>query len=209
MTASDISSLVITVGVCQLFCDIVANQFVFKKERYQRACEALERAKWKLDRSAADLKKNPKHAKRHQLAKDEHSECSSRIARIHMAPNMMTSFFFLMLLRILGAEHKGQIFAVLPFEPFSLMRKISQRGLEWEDSTSLAVEGSDILRSQGASFLFVYFLSTVSIKYFVHQAFGTNPPPGADNGFMSMLESPSNQKLLKSMGIDPDEFKQE
>jgi calcium load-activated calcium channel len=206
MTASDISSLLCTVGICQLIADLCANAMVFQKEPYIRACAQLDRAKWKLDKAAADFAKNQKHAKRHQLAKDEHAEAISNCARRHVGPSLMTSLFFIILLRILGTEHKGEIVAVLPFEPFSMMRRLSQRGLAWQDDATLAVEGSEIQRSQAASFLFLYFLCGLSVKYFVHQAFGTKPPPGADNGLLSMMESPQNKRLLKSMGIDPDEL---
>ena len=48
MTYSDVLNIVVTVGVCQICLDLACNYLVYKKDPYQRACSALERASWKL-----------------------------------------------------------------------------------------------------------------------------------------------------------------
>lgn len=48
MTHSDVLNIVFTVAVVQLCLDIASHYLVYKREPYQRACSALERAHWKL-----------------------------------------------------------------------------------------------------------------------------------------------------------------
>ena len=72
MTASDISSIVMTVGFCQLIIDLLANHFVYNKEYYQRSIRTMERFKGKLNKAEADLKKSEKHRKKFDRAKAEY-----------------------------------------------------------------------------------------------------------------------------------------
>ena len=208
MTGSEIINIAITVGVVQLVCDLVAKYLVFEKEPYKRSVSALERAKWKLEKAAADLAKNAKHQKRHKRAEDDYAEIAADVARRHTGPGMLTAFLFIVLLRILGAEHKGNVMAILPFVPFNFLTRVTARGLEWSEASDLLLEGSPIQTKQAASFMLVYLLCTFSVKFFVHKAFGTTPPAGADKGMLSVMESPQGQKMMKQMGIDPVEFKE-
>jgi hypothetical protein len=208
MTASEIMSIAVTVGVCQICLDLVANYLVYKKDPYLRACGAFERAQWKLNKAEADLVKNPKkNEKRHQRAKEDCGEAAATVAQKHTFPSMMTSLFFVILLRILGAENKGNVIAVLPFTPFKILARITRRGLDWSNMPGGAIEGSNVFFEQGASYLFIYFLSTLSIKFYASKLFGTSPPPGADRGIMTVMESPKGQKIAKALGVDPDDLK--
>jgi hypothetical protein len=47
----------------------------------------------------------------------------------------------------------------------------------------------------------------MSIKYYVGKLFGTQPPQGAE-GMMAVLDSPAGQKLMRSVGVDPEELKE-
>jgi uncharacterized membrane protein (DUF106 family) len=208
MTGSEIINIAITVGVVQLVCDLLAKYLVFEKEPYKQSVSKFERAKWKLDKAAADLAKNSKHQKRHKQAEDDFAEIAAEVARRHTGPGMLTSFLFVVLLRILGAEHKGNVMAILPFVPFNFLTRVTARGLEWSEASDLILDGSSIRAKQAASFMFVYLLCTFSVKFFVHKAFGTTPPKGADKGILSVMESPQGQKVMKSMGIDPEEYKE-
>ena len=109
MTASDISSIIVTVGVCQLIIDLLANHFVYNKEYYQRSIRTMERFKGKLDKAEADLQKSEKHRKRFDRAKSDYQGACADVARRHFAPNMFGSVFFIILLRILGIEHSGKV----------------------------------------------------------------------------------------------------
>jgi hypothetical protein len=208
MTASEILHVVMTVGISQLIIDLLSNQFVFKGENYQRRLEALERARWNLEKAEADAAKNPtKHAKRLQRIKDDFSAACTNVSSKHNIPGFLGSIYFLILLRILGTEHKGQLMAVIPFVPLKFLQKVTARGLDWTNvDTDTAFEGISVNYHQGASFLFVYMLSALSVKFFVHQLVGTQPPPGANRGFMSFLESPQGKQIARSLGVDPDEL---
>jgi hypothetical protein len=156
-------------------------------------------------KAEVDFAKNAKHAKRLARSKEDYGEQCSEVARRHTGPGMLSSIFFVILLRILGAEHKGNVMALMPFVPFNFLTRITARGLDWGDVASL--EGTDVAVKQATSFLFIYLLSGLSVKYFINKAFGTQPPPGADKGILTVMESPQGQKMMKSMGIDPDELK--
>ena len=209
MGGAEILNIAVTVGLAQLGCDLIANWMVYSSDSYKRAVGALERSRWKLNKAEEDAKKNEKHAKRLQRAKDDFGEACSEVARRHTGPSMISSVFFVILLRILGTEHKGNVMAILPFVPFNLFRKLSARGLDWTDVPNEALNGLTVETNQATSFLFIYLLCSLSVKFFVNKAFGAQAPTGADNGIMSIMESPRGQKIMKSMGIDPDDLKAE
>lgn len=168
----------------------------------------MERARWKFNKSEADLKKNPKkNEKRHIRAKEEFGEAAATVAQLHTAPTTMSSLFFIILLRILGAENKGKVIAVLPFVPFKILGRVTRRGLDWGSMSEGLIEGSDVFFAQGGSYLFIYLLSAMSVKFYVTKIFGKSPPAGADGGVMTVLNSPRGQKLAKSLGYDPDDLK--
>ena len=112
MTAADISSIVLTIGFFQLIIDLGANHFVYKKDLYKRSVRTMERFKGKLGKAEADLKKSEKHRKKFDRAKGEYQGACADVARRHFAPNMFGSIFFVILLRILGIEHKGKVSTV-------------------------------------------------------------------------------------------------
>jgi len=209
MTAAEVMNIIVTVGVSQLVIDLLANYFIFKGKDYTRLLDQMERAKWNLDRAEADAAKNPtKNAKRLLRAQEEYSTHSSNVASKHNAPNLIGSIYFLILLRILGAEHRGQFMAVVPFVPLRFFQRVTARGLDWSNvDMDTAFEGiTNISYQQGASFLFIYMLSALSVKFFVSQLVGTPPPPGADGGFFQFLQTPQGRRVVKSFGYDPDEF---
>jgi hypothetical protein len=96
--------------------------------------------------------------------------------------------------------------AILPFVPFTFFTRITARGLDWSNVPDTALEGIGIEVKQATSFLFIYLLAGLSVKYFVNKTFGTQPPAGADRGIMTVLESRQGQRLVKSLGIDPEEL---
>lgn len=195
MPAAEILRIAATVGSVQLVCNLIANQLVFKQETYQRALNNLSRTKAKLEKekqsasaksdtaatAAAASKRGgklaDKNAKRLKRAEDDHADAVGSVARIHVAPNILTSIVFVVLLRVLGTELKGTVVGVLPFAPFKFMRRITARGLQFEDDA--AQQFADMYPStddnpnpmvsdiaQACSFMFVYFLSTMSVKFY-------------------------------------------
>mmetsp|Transcript_20381 Transcript_20381/g.48464 ORF Transcript_20381/g.48464 Transcript_20381/m.48464 type:complete len:214 (-) Transcript_20381:168-809(-) len=210
MTGSEILNIVVTVGISQLCIDLLSNYFVYKGENYQRVCRRLESATSKLHRAEAELKKNPnKHQKKYDRTKAEYDHAAAEVAKKHMPPAVWGGLYFFILLRILGAEHTGKVIGVLPFVPYDLVRRMTGRGLDW---TNVAISddesiGTQLDKKQAISFLCIYILSTISVKGYVHKMVGRKPPKGADNGFMTVAESPMVKRTLASVGIDVDELK--
>jgi hypothetical protein len=56
------------------------------------------------------------------------------------------------------------------------------------------------------AFALIYLLSTLSIKFYVHELFGTKPPAGTEGGIMSILETPAVQRMAESAGLDISEL---
>mmetsp|Transcript_109162 Transcript_109162/g.163277 ORF Transcript_109162/g.163277 Transcript_109162/m.163277 type:complete len:212 (-) Transcript_109162:34-669(-) len=207
MTTSAMWNIVATVAVCQLVCDLISNYLVFGGERYKRLVSSMERARWKLDKAETDLQKNPKNAKRHQRAKEDYGNACSEVAKRHIAPSTWSSIFFFIILRILGTEHQGNVMALLPFQPYAFVTKATGRGLDWSNAPEAVLERASVDKCQATSFLFIYLLAVLSVKYYVHRAVGTKAPAGADGGVLSLLESPQGQRMLKAWGVDPDGLK--
>lgn len=218
MTASEIVSVAVTVSVAQIICDLVTKKLVYQKEPYKRAMGALERAQEKYDRLEKEyetkkaLKQGDKVKKRLDRAKDDLGEARAEVARRHAAPGMLVGLIFLILFRVLSAEHSGKVFAILPFVPHWIVRKITMRGLDFQGDLGLSVlNDSAGVKSveQACSFTLIYLLSNMSVKFFAHKLVGETPPPGADQGLFSVMESPNIKRGLKQMGFDPDELKQD
>jgi len=98
---------------------------------------------------------------------------------------------------------------VLPFVPFNLVSRVTSRGLDWKElvSTEALNEATSMHPKQAFSFFFVYVLAGLAIKYYVNRAVGTKPPPGADGGLSTVMESPMGQHMMRSMGVDPNDMK--
>lgn len=228
MTAAEIVRIATTVGTIQLLCDLLANWRIFSKEPYQRAVESFGRAEWKHNKAKQDAaakqepaavtnnsnntskksSKTDKHAKRLQRAEDDFHEAASQVARRHTGPTVIISLVFVILLRILGTEHKGNIIGVLPFVPFTFLQRVTARSLEFAagDATFESVSDKVTDPGQALAFVIIYMLCTLSVKFYINKIIGTHPPPGADRGIMTVMDSPNGQKLLKVAGIDPEEL---
>lgn len=204
MTTSDLANIVVTVAITQLGCELLANYFIFGAERYQRALGALSRAQYKLKKLEDPGKTiNEKQQKKLQKAKDEVAEAASEVSKKHTSPSFFTSVVFIILYRILATEYYGKIVAVLPFAPWSFLRRLTSRGIEinveqFEPSAGVTDP------TQVCSFIAIYILATLAVKFYVSKAVGTKPPKGAEGGLMGMLESPQNQRMLKHWGMDTE-----
>ena len=209
MTASEILNLAGTVATVQIICDGIANWRIYSQEPYQRALGALSRSKAKLERErvavgkesakvgAATSTSNSKKqkadrlAKRLQRAEDDYAEARGNVARKHVAPGFISAVIFMIILRILGTEHKGNVMGILPFTPFSLIKRLTARGLEFDPQLSFEPVSEKVTDvGQACSFMFIYFLCTFSIKYYAGRIFGTKPPAGTE-GLMSIMDSPA------------------
>ena len=187
MTCSDISTIFITVAITQLLCDLLARHFIFSSESYVRAKARLERLEVQCDKLTSTSSK-----KGQRLIVDR-TEARSQLAKKHTAPQIGTSLVFVVLYRILAAEHAGNVMGVMPFLPLSFLQRLTARGIDFGDQHPAG---------QGCAFVFLYILSTLTVKFYVHQAMSIHPPKGADGGLLTMMEDSNSQRLLKAWGLD-------
>ena len=98
---------------------------------------------------------------------------------------------------------------VLPFVPYNIVSRVTSRGLNWKEISVEEIKelGTQMHPKQAFSFMFVYLLCGLAVKYYVNLAFGTKPPQGADRGITTIMDSPMGQKVIRSFGIDPNDLK--
>ena len=221
MTASEILKIAATVAIVQAVCDLLANRYVFASETYERVISRLRRAEMLKDKAVNSKGTNAeKHAKRLAKAEEERAALAAEVARRHTMPSMLTSVVFLLLWKILGSENHGKIVAVLPFQPFGFLQRLTLKGLEISDEllnlpkTAVAnARGEMVVHvsivSQACSFAFIYVLCSLSVKFVVNKLLSKKPPKGADGGLYDMVGNPQVQRSLRAFGIDVDELKKE
>lgn len=220
MAGSEIIHIVGTVAVVQFLCDLVARFMIFQKQPYQRSLKNLESIQIKHDKLEKEIAtksktQNPKQQekllKRLKVITDDLGEARADVAKRHSFPGMITSIVFFMLMRVLWTEHGGKVIAVLPFTPITLLRKLTLRGLDFGSNTNTNIqfpENSTVTSAdQACNFIAIYVLSTLSVKYYINKLFGVHPPPGADQGLMTVMESPTVAKGMRQLGVDPDALK--
>lgn len=252
MTASDIGKILFAVAATELLTCVVARQVIFKSESYTRTVGTFERAKARRDKTVASMAakraareeqaaKNPpgkkqqssqksteKDAKKLQRENEELSALAAEVARRHTMGAFYSSIAFLILYRILAAEYSGKLVALLPFEPFNLLQRVTSRGLSetslkdlaslWVQSQAGAeatVAGETALLhpdvtsvSQACSFAFLYVLCSLSVKMMVNMVFGIKPPEGAADGVGTLIEAPQSKKMMKNFGLDAEDVKE-
>jgi uncharacterized membrane protein (DUF106 family) len=253
MTVQDIGKIVATVATVQLTLDLLSRRYIFQSESYIKSVAAFERARTRRDKTAAAIaakqqeqtnavtsgkqrqapsaKSVEKDQKKLQWENDELSAVAAEVARRHTMSQFYTSIVFFLLYRILAAEYSGKVIAVLPFEPFKLLQRVTFMSLGgpsklsvgevqtmWLESIggpAATVPGADSPLppdvqhvSQACAFAFIYMLCSLSVKVFVGMIFGTKPPRGADEGMSTFMDSPQSQKMFKKFGLDVDEVKE-
>lgn len=250
MTAQDILQIITATAVIQCICDIGAHYIVYQKESYQDLLDKLASSQSKLLAAQNKLKTEEttdtattstttkgnnkkgitnmeKQKQLVQRLEEENNHRLSVVALVHSRPFVVTGILFLLLMRVLGSEHKNKIIAVLPFVPYRfIQRLISHRGLQinpqWftvtsaDDSSILLQEllskvnstytisrtasgtiGSITTIGQICSFTFIYMLTSMSVKYYVNQLLTTPPPKGAESYVSLMMEAPKTQEMVK------------
>lgn len=208
-----------------------ANSFErakFRRDKTAASLAAKKAAREKQPQQASQ-KSIDKEEKKLQRENEEMSAYAAEVARRHTMASFYSSIAFLILYRILAAEYAGKVVGLLPFEPFNLLRRITFRGLSdrtfvevhshWLQSKGGGPEATvpggkgpitpDVASAgQACAFAFIYVLCSLSVKMMVNMAFGTKPPPGADDGVGTLMEAPQSQKMMKNFGLDAEDVKE-
>lgn len=197
--------------------DILAHKIVYSKEAYASRVATLDRMRIKRDKALASprpttgsAKAMDKYNKKIQRAEDDYAMAASNVAQKFTAPKVWNSVVFVFLYRILSLEYGGKVIAILPYEPWGILRRFTMRGLAFEEGfewipvgdTSRAVQSVN----QACGFLFIYLLCNMSVKFTVNKLVGKKSPSGTEKGFLTMMDDPRGQKLLQSFGVDTDEI---
>ena len=217
MTVSAIGHIAFAVGATELISCVLARKFIFQSESYTRTVSAFERAKARRDKTVASLaakqaqpksqKSTEKDKKKFERENEEMKSLAAEVARRHTLANFYQSIAFLLLYRVLSAEYAGKVVALLPFQPFKLMQKMTLRGLTLPSETTLVFP--DVSNaSQACGFAFIYIMCSFSIKMMVNMSLGTKPPPGADDGVGTMMETPQSRKMMETFGVNADEVQE-
>ncbi len=244
MTISTIGNIALAVGITELLACIISRKLIFQSKSYARAVADLEKATARRDKTVASLvvkhpsqqPKSQKHSerdkKRLEWENKEVSSLAAEIAKRHTQASVCQSIAFLILYRILAVEYSGNIVALLPFQPFTLLHRMTFRGFSnitvsevqslWMEQSNGGSSGPEATipgamgpvhpdvssASQACSLAFIYFLCSFSIKAIAQKAFGTKPPPGADDYLGSVIDAPQGQKMLNNFGLKAEEVKE-
>jgi hypothetical protein len=145
-------------------CNVTANWLVFSRKGYGSALERFDqatRAKERADRAGPDGptgkgQKSDKRAKRAKKLEEDYRTAAAIVSGMHLFPNIITSVVFFILLRIFGTEMKGSVVGILPFKPFSLLRRLTGRGLDFSNAASFESTSPSVTDvEQACSFMFV------------------------------------------------------
>jgi len=220
MPVQDILYVVSTVAVTQALCDLVAHHFVFSTESYEDKVSTLERMRSKRDKalaqpapqeSAKQSKSNAKaidkHVKKLQRVEEDFSLAASNVATKHTGPKMLNSLVFFILYKILNTEYQGKVLAIMPIEPWGIVRRFSMRGIQFEEGFAIDTASRRLQSvNQACGFLFIYLLCNMSVKFMVNQIIGKKAPKDADKGLLNMVDDPRGQRILQQLGVDTNEI---
>ena len=218
---------------------LVAAQNKLKTDEITTTEPATTTTKKVVAADKANKKNITNVEKQQQLAQrleEEHNHRLRAVALKHFQPFLLTSFLFIILMRVLGTEHKNKIIGVVPFVPYRFIQRfLSLRGLQidpqWftanvDDASVLIQEilsnvnhtfavsqnASGKIQSitsvgQVCSFTFIYMLTSMSVKYYMNQLFTTHPPKGAESYMTTMVDNPKMQQMVADKtGIDTKQF---
>jgi uncharacterized membrane protein (DUF106 family) len=218
MTASDILYVASTVAVTQAMVDLLANKMVFSTENYSHRVSTLERMRVKRDKALASpkpvqatVKAMDKYNKKIKRAEEDYAMAASNVAQKHTLPKVLNSIVFIFLYRILSMEYGGRVIAILPYEPWGIIRRFSMRGLSFADDFDWTPAEDGAFRSvqsanQACGFLFIYVLCNMSVKFMTNKFVAKKPPSGTEKGFLTFMDDPRGQKILNQFGVDTEEI---
>ena len=169
---------------------------LFRKTKAQKEADAIakettetsETNKSKSTTTTTSSSKNKptgkaaRTAKALERAEQDLNDVNAVVAQFFFLPNILTSIIFVVVMRVMGMEHQGKIMGGLPFVPFRFLHRITGRGLDFGETATATFEAAadekaDVRSTlQAFSFVFVYLLTGLSVKFYVSRLVGVNTP---------------------------------
>jgi hypothetical protein len=181
---------------------------VYKTDRYASLLQKLTKARANRDRIARNAKalesatpnmtkkQKDKQGFKKKAAEEDVSAAAANVAGAKGKYNFLGMAIQFAQFRYLSGKHAGAVVAALPFEPISLLRRVTQRGLS-------GVEGYP----RAASWFFIYMLCNFALKGAVVKALAAARGEEADaGGIGSMLGSPQMRKTMKKFGYTDEDL---
>ena len=157
------------VVACSLLATIAAealNYFlVYRKSDYQNLVsnvKSLAKKISKMDDAALNTS-NKNNAKRKAQLEERLKFANTELTMKKFKATILVGILMIVTLTTMNKNFYGIVAAKLPFEPFSLMRKLSHRGMEGEDYTD-------------CSSLFLYVMSGIVFRTNIQKLFGFETP---------------------------------
>jgi len=254
MTVNDIGKIALSVGVTQLLADLLSHKLIYQSDHYKKKAATFQRAKEKHEKTAAALaskrrmyeeqkrdqkrnilgKKTSQQISEKSLEKDEKklkfesddlTRLADEVVRSHKFATIYASIASLLMFQKLKTEYSGKIVALLPFQPFYLLQKMTFWGLAEAAGVKSSTEfhfqwvkalgaGEDSITkptspfpavphaSQACAFAFIYFLCSMTVKMMIGMIFAVKPPPGADETVATLFERKS-KNIMEKFGLAP------
>nr|CAB3267015.1 transmembrane and coiled-coil domain-containing protein 1-like [Phallusia mammillata] len=142
---------------------------VYRTEKFQKLKQEVERQSKKLEKrkeAMGEAAANKNQKRRLNIEEEKLKSNSRDLSAVRMKSMFAIGFCFTALLGTLSSVFEGKVVAKLPFLPISLFQGISHRGLMGDDFTD-------------CSFIFLYILSTMSIRQNIQKLLGFSPSRAA------------------------------
>uniref|UniRef100_A0A6B2LMB3 Calcium load-activated calcium channel n=1 Tax=Arcella intermedia TaxID=1963864 RepID=A0A6B2LMB3_9EUKA len=159
------------VSICfiSFFCSLISEGLswllVYRTEKFQKLKSDQKRLARKVEKNKTESQVQKKGAKKVKTCEEELQAINRSLSWERMkSDGIIFLGFILIVLSILSSMFDGKSIAKLPFEPFSLIRGMTHRGVPGNDFTD-------------CSYIFIYVLSSVVFRTNMQKLFGTTPPP--------------------------------
>tara|TARA_B110000305_G_C19200852_1_gene521096 strand:- start:71 stop:784 length:714 start_codon:yes stop_codon:yes gene_type:complete len=211
-TARPILEVIASAVGLVIMCEGYAWYSVYRHEAYRKAIITLKRLKAEKDKLeakekeiATSSKANKKIGKsttplvvkskgkgtstKAKVAADSYNNSLAGLTALSSRSTMVTTVVNFACMQFLRSRYKGVVIAVLPFTPFTLLQKLTQKGLELE------------CHPRACGFLFIWLVLQVGLRPFVKKLVGPKPVEGT--GYTAFLKSPQIIKMMEKWGVDP------
>jgi len=159
--------LIIFASLCSaLFAEGLSWLLVYRTDNYQAQRAKIERVTNKLQRKKSKpipLDKKKRADKRIAQYEQMLSDTNKDMTFSKMQSMVVVGITLVSLFGILSGHFSGRVVARLPFEPISIVRTLSHRGLDGGDVTE-------------CSFMLIYILCSISFRSNIQKLLGFAPP---------------------------------